>query len=96
VSPNPADANKDSMDGLLSRLSNSRATSFVASTANTGLDKPELTVVVKFDDGKKEEHVTFGKAGNDVYASRAGEPGAAKVDPTDFSEVLKALDELSK
>ncbi len=96
VSPKPADANKDSMDGLLSRLSNSRATSFVASTANTGLDKPELTVVVKFDDGKKEEHVAFGKAGNDVYASRAGEPGAAKVDSTDFSEVLKALDELSK
>ncbi len=96
VSPKPADANKDSMDGLLSRLSNSRATSFVASTANTGLDKPELTVVVKFDDGKKEEHVTFGKSGNDVYASRAGEPGAAKVDPTDFSEALKALDELSK
>ncbi|HWF86058.1 MAG TPA: DUF4340 domain-containing protein [Vicinamibacterales bacterium] len=96
VSPKPADANKDSMDSLLSHLSNSRATSFVASTANTGLDKPELTVVVKFDDGKKEEHVTFGKSGNDIYASRAGEPGAAKVDPTDFSEALKALDELAK
>lgn len=96
VSPTAADANKDTMDGLLSRLSNMRAASFVESTANTGLDKPELTVVAKFDDGKKEEHVTFGKAGNDIYASRPGEPGAAKVDATDFSEALKAIDELSK
>jgi len=96
VSPKPADANKDTMDGLLSRLSNMRATSFVESTANTGLDKPELTVAVKFDDGKKEEHVTFGRSGNDIYASRPGEPGAAKIDPTEFSEAIKAIDELSK
>jgi hypothetical protein len=96
VAPKAADANKDTMDGLLSRLSNMRATSFVESTANTGLDKPELTVAVKFEDGKKEEHVTFGRSGNDIYASRPGEPGAAKVDPTDFSEAIKAIDELSK
>jgi hypothetical protein len=96
VSPKPGDANKETLDGLLSRLSNMRAASFVESTANTGVDKPELTVAVKFDDGKKEEHVTFGKSGNDIYASRPGEPGAAKVDPTDFSEALKAIDDLSK
>jgi hypothetical protein len=96
VSPTAADANKDTMEGLLSRLSNMRATSFLDSTAKTGLDKPVLTVAVKFDDGKKEEHVTFGKIDNDVYASLAGQPGAAKVDATDFSESLKAIDELSK
>ena len=73
-----------------------RATSFVESTAKTGLDKPAMTVSVKFDDGKKEERVTFGKSDSDVYASRAGQPGAAKVDATDFSESLKAIDELSK
>jgi hypothetical protein len=96
VSPKPADAAKDTMDGLLSRLSNMRAASFVDSTAKTGLDKPELTVTVKFDDGKKEEHVSFGRADNDIYAARPGEPGAAKVDATDFSEALKSIDELSK
>jgi hypothetical protein len=96
VSPTAADANKDTIDGLLSRLSNMRAASFVEATTKTGLDKPALTVVVKFDDGKKEERVTFGKVENDVFASRPGEPGAAKVDATDFSEALKALDELSK
>jgi hypothetical protein len=96
VVPTAADASKDTIDGLLSRLSNMRAGSFVESTAKTGLDKPALTVVAKFDDGKKEERVTFGKVENDVFASRPGEPGAAKVDATEFTEALKSLDELSK
>jgi hypothetical protein len=96
VSPTPKDVDKDKMDAMLSRLSNMRAQSFVDSTANTGLDKPALVVFAKFDDGKKEERVTFGQSGSDVYASRPGEPGAAKVDSTDFTETLKALDELAK
>jgi len=96
VSPNAADADKDKVESLLSRISNMRATSFVDSTAKTGLDKPELTVYVKFEDGKKEERVSFGKSGDDAYASRPGEPGAAKVDTADLTEALKTLDELSK
>ena len=96
ISPKPADASKDTIDSLLSRLSNMRAASFVESTAKTGLDKPELTVSVKFDDGKKEERVALGKVENDVFASRPGEPGAAKVDAADFTEAIKALDDLSK
>jgi hypothetical protein len=96
ISPKPADANKDTMESLLSRLANMRAASFVESTAKTGLDKPELTVAVKFDEGKKEERVAFGKVENDVFVSRPGEAGAAKVDATELNEAIKALDELSK
>ena len=96
VSPNAADADKDKVEGMLSRLANMRATSFVESTAKTGLDKPAMTVAVKFEDGKKEERVSFGKDGDTVYASRPGEPGAAKADTTDFTEVNKSLDELGK
>jgi hypothetical protein len=96
VSPNPADADKDKIDSLISRVSNMRAASFVDSSAKTGLDTPAITVVAKFDEGKKEERVSFGKVGEDVYASRPGEPGAAKVDTTDFTEANKTLDELSK
>ena len=51
---------------------------------------------MKFDDGKKEERVTFGKAGADVFALRPGEPGAAKADAADLTDALKSLDELSK
>jgi hypothetical protein len=96
VSPTAGDLDKDKVDSLLSKLSNMRATSFAESTAKTGLDKPALTVSVKFDDGKKEEKAAFGQAGSDVYVSRPAEAGAAKVDATDFNEAIKSLDELSK
>ena len=96
VSPNAKDASKDTMDAMLSRLSNMRASSFVDSGTGTGLDKPALVVDVKFDDGKKQERVTFGQQGSDTFASRPGEPGAAKVDSADFNAVIKSLDELSK
>lgn len=95
ASPNPADLDRDKVDGVLAKLANMRATSFVDSTAKTGLDKPALTVSVKFDDNKKDERVTFGKAGDDVFAAR-GEPGAMKVDAQDFTDVNKAIDDISK
>jgi hypothetical protein len=96
VSPTAGDVDKDKVDSLLSRLSNMRATSFVDASAKTGLNMPAMTVLAKFDDGKKEERVTFGKVDNDVYAGRPGEPGAAKVDAMDFTEANKTLDELAK
>jgi hypothetical protein len=96
LSPTAGDADKDKVESLLSRLSNMRATSFVDATARTGLDKPELAIYVKFDDGKKEERVSFGKVGDDTFAARPSEPGAAKVDSTDLTEALKTLDEISK
>jgi predicted negative regulator of RcsB-dependent stress response len=90
------DADKEKMSVLLAKLESVRATSFVDSAAKTGLDSPAMTVYAKFDDGKKEERVTFGKSGNDVYAGRPGEPGAAKVSPTEFDDINKKLDELAK
>ena len=96
VSPNAGDVDKDKMGGLLSRLESLRASSFTSSTAKTGLGSPAMTVVVKFDDGKKEERVTFGKAGTGTYAGRPDEPGAARIDTAAFDSAVKALDEASK
>ena len=96
VSPNPGEANRDKVDLLLAKLASLRAASFVESVSKTGLDKPALTVYVKFEEGKKEERVTFGQSGADTFASRTGEPGAVKVDAPDFNESLKSLDELSR
>jgi hypothetical protein len=53
-------------------------------------------VTVKFDEGKKDEKVTFGQEGNDVFAVRPGEPGAAKADKADLDEATKAFDEIAK
>jgi hypothetical protein len=94
VSPTPADADKDKIESLLTGLADIRAQSFT-SRANTGLDAPALTVHAKFDEGKKEEHVIFGKSGKDVFAGTV-DPDAAKIDADRFNEAIKTLDELSK
>src|SRR6202521_638947 len=96
VSPNPADADKSKVESLLAGLADIRVTSFTDSIAKTGLDKPAMTVVVKFEDGKKEERVSFGKSGTDVYAQIPGQPGAGKIEAEKFDEANKSLDELSK
>ena len=93
VSPNAGDADRDKVDAMLAKLANMRATSFVD---GKGALSPSLEVHVKFDDGKKEERVTFVKDGADVLVLRPGEPGAAKTDAADLTETLKSLDELSK
>jgi hypothetical protein len=95
-SPNPGDPDTAKVDAMLAGMADMRATSFVPTTAKTGLDSPAMTVVAKFDDGKKEERVTFGRSGSDVFAARSDDPGAARIEAAKFDETLKALDELSK
>lgn len=89
---NAAGAAVDStkVDDLLTKVSGLRADSFEA-TANAALKKPELTVVVRFDD-KKMEQVAFARAGSDVVAGRADEPGSATVDAMSYEDAIKALD----
>jgi hypothetical protein len=96
VSPNPGDADKEKVENLLTGLADIRAVEFTNATARTGLDKPALAVFVKFEDGQKEERVSFGQSGANVYASIPGETGAARVDGTKFSDALKTFDELLK
>ena len=93
---NPAkDVESAEMDSLLSALSGLSADGYVDAKAKTGADSPVAIVTAKFDDGKKEERVAFGKVGTDMFAIRAGEPGAAKVDTAKFDEAMKALDALT-
>jgi hypothetical protein len=96
VSPNAGDPDTGKVDSLLAGLADIRAVSFVPTTARTGLDSPAMTVVAKFDDGKREERVTFGRSGTDMFAARTDDPGAAKIDTSKFDETIKALDELTK
>jgi hypothetical protein len=95
VSPTPGDVDKEKFNTLLSRLSSMRAIAFPEPKARTGLDKPVMTVSVKFED-TKEERAIFGKVGEDVYAGHPGEKGAVQASMADFNEVTKALDEVSK
>ena len=84
------------MDALLSGLADVRASEFRPTTAGTGLDSPVMSIVVKFDDGKREDRASFGKVGTASFASVPGEPGAAVIDTQHLDDALKALDEISK
>jgi hypothetical protein len=93
TAPAAKDVDASKMEAFISAASAARATGFVDSTAKTGLDKPELTVSFTYDDGK-QERVTFARAGENAYASRAGSPGAAKVDASTIDSIIKALEDV--
>ena len=91
VSP-AKDVETSEMDNLLSALSGLSVSGWVDAKAKTGADAPVAIVTAKFEDGTKEERVAFGKVGDEVFAIRAGEPGAAKIDAAKFDEAMKALE----
>ena len=95
TAPAAQDVDPAKLDSLLSAVTQSRAASFLDSTAKTGLDTPELTITVKSGQGRQET-VRFARAGADSFASRTGEPGAAKVDANTLDNITKALDEAQK
>jgi Domain of unknown function (DUF4340) len=92
--PSAKDVDASAFDTFLTKLSNLRAQSFVDAgpKAKTGLESPAMVVAVRFGEGRKEERVSFGRVGTDVYASIAGQPGAARVDTGEFEDAVKALD----
>jgi hypothetical protein len=84
-------------EGALLEFSNLRASAAVDKAGPaTGLNTPAAIITVKFDDGKKEERVTFGRSspGPDVFASRPDQPGALKVETGKFDDALKKLDSI--
>jgi hypothetical protein len=94
VAPSAKDVDQTKVDNLLSAVTGARATGFVDTVAKTGLDKPEVTLTVKSDDGKREEKVAMTRSGSDGFALRAGEPGAAKIDIATVENIVKSLDAL--
>jgi hypothetical protein len=94
AAPAKKDVDMTKMDAMLSAFSNLRAESFADATSGTGVDTPALTMLARYDDGKKEERVTFGVRGDTVHAARAGEPGVMKIAKADYEGAIKALNEL--
>ena len=88
----PADTAK--VEALLTALTSARATSFADSKTATGLETPELTVSITFEDGQKHEKVAFARKAADAYARRDGDAAAAKIDGTALEGIIKAIDAL--
>ena len=93
TAPAAKDVDGAKVEALVSAASAARATGFVDQAAKTGLDKPELTVSLTYDEGK-QERVTFARSGGAAYASRAGSPGAAKIDASTIDSIVKALEDV--
>ena len=93
TAPSARDLDAAKVETLISAATGARATGFVDSTAKTGLDKPELSVMFKYDEGK-EERVAFARAAGQAYASRTGSPGAARIDASVIDAIVKAVEGL--
>lgn len=94
VTPTARQADAPKVEALLTALTNARATGFETKIGTTGLDTPEIAVAIKFDDGKKEEKVTFARKGADGFARREGDATAARIDLPTLEAVIKAFDAL--
>jgi hypothetical protein len=86
------DVDQASFDSLLSAVTRLRADSFV--TRVPAGAAPHMTIVLASDEGRRQERVTLARRGEDVYASRDGEPGAARVLPSGVESVDTALQEI--
>lgn len=85
----PADVAK--LDALMTALASARATGFADKAP--ALDTPEVTVSVKFDEGKHEK-VSFARKGTDAFARRDGDASVAKIDVAALDAIIKAIDAL--
>jgi hypothetical protein len=94
LTPSAKAADAAKVDALLTALSSTRAASFVDKIAGTGLESPELTVSIAYEDGQKHEKVAFARKGADAYARRDGDATAAKIDATALDGIIKAVDAL--
>jgi hypothetical protein len=84
------DVDSAKADDLLTKLTGLRAASF-EDQSHASLKAPALIATVHFGENKQET-VTFGRSGTDVFASRSDEPGTAKVEGTGLDDVMKAID----
>jgi hypothetical protein len=93
VAPAEKTVDASNLEGALLEFSNLRADSFVERAgAATGHSTPAAVITVKFDDGKKEERVTFGTSGGSAFAVRPDQPGALKLEAGRLEAALKKLD----
>ena len=92
--PRPKAADTAKVEALLTALTNARATSFVDKTAATGLDTPEVTVTLKYEDGPEAGEGRVRPQRRRRLRAARRRRGAAKIDASALDGIIKALDAL--
>ena len=90
------DLDQAKVEDFLAQLSGLKAAAWEPAAQASGLNPPAVKVDATYGDKKLTEQVSFGRSGTNVFAVRAGEPGAAKLEAASLDAVLKALDEALK
>jgi len=96
LSPNPREIDPAKMDAALSKLSYLRAVTFVPPPAAFTSASGVISVLVKYDEGKKSDSVRLVKLGAEPFAVRADWPDAAKLDASAYALLIASLDDLRK
>jgi len=94
VSPQARDADQAKVESLLSSITGAQAQALAPAAAKANLQKPELTVAIRFDEGRKEDRVSFARSGTSAYAVRAAEGTPVTVDAATIDGIVKALEEI--
>lgn len=82
------------IDDLAGKVAGLRADSFVDAVPANAAEAAR--VATRFDDNKKQETVVIQRVGDDFYAVRGDEAGAAKLPRTEVEALFTALDDLQK
>ena len=94
IAPQARDIDQAKVEALLSAITGSQATGAAPASAKTALDKPELTTAIKYDEGRKEDRVTFARSGTTAYAARASDNAPVAVAGATIDGIIKALEEI--
>jgi hypothetical protein len=94
LTPQARDVDQSKLEALISTITGARASGFADPAKKPSLDKPEIVVAIKYDEGRKEDRVTFVRNPTGNYAARAGDASIATVDGATIDGIVKALEEL--
>lgn len=95
VTPSAGDVDADALNTALNALTALRVDGFVDVPA-PGPDVVTVKARYSAGDDRREETVTFRRAGDVVHALMPGEPGSAVVSAAEFDKALAAMDPLLK
>jgi hypothetical protein len=93
VPPTPA-ADEAKIEDVVNKVATLRAEAFVDALPAGATEFARIQTA--YDEGKKQETVVVHQAGNDYYAVRQGEAGAARLIPAAVTDIVTALDAARK
>ena len=96
LSPNARIVEPAKIGDSLSKFSYLRAQTFVTRPASFPREAGVISVLVKYEEGKKSETVQLARLGSEPFAVRPDWPDAARLDANAYALLIASLDDLRK